>query len=113
MRKSNQRKKELGQANREAFESAGLTYEGKSIKKIGKATGFGHAHITNLIRKYYEEGLQAISEKHYAGNRRNMNIDEKVMPWSRHPKQADEEEIASSKNKQQAYPDDLKLCPLL
>ena len=162
MRKSNQRKKELGQANREAFESAGLTYEGKSIKKIGKATGFGHAHITNLIRKYYEEGLQAISEKHYTGNRRNMSIDKEVAflepycqrseqgtrtgcPRNRsglceesriqHWQQSDlsnaeatwlakshaseqasetsQEEIASSKNKQQAYPDDLKLCPLL
>ena len=31
-----------------------------------------------------------------------MNIDEKVMPWSRHPKQADEEEIASLKNQAKA-----------
>lgn len=124
-----------------------LRYEGRSIKEIEEATGFGHAHITNLIRKYFEEGLQAISEKHYAGNHRNMSIDEeaaflepyrqlaeqghildvreieaayvekvghsigssqiyrvlkrhgwrKVMPRSRHPKRASEEEIASSK----------------
>ena len=78
-------------------------YEGTSIKETGKATGFGHAHITNLIRKYYGEGLQAISEKHYAGNRRNMNIDEKVMPWSRYSKQADEEEIASLKKSSKGY----------
>ena len=53
-------------------------YEGTSIKETGKATGFGYAHITSLIRKYYGEGLQAISEKHYTGNRRNMSIDKEV-----------------------------------
>ena len=55
-----------------------LRYEGKSLKKIGEATGFHHAHISNLIRKYFEEGLQAISKKHYAGNRRNMSIEEEA-----------------------------------
>ena len=55
-----------------------LRYEGKSLKEIEDATGFRHAHISNLIRKYFEEGLQAISEKHYAGNRRNMSIEEET-----------------------------------
>lgn len=124
-----------------------LRCEGKRMKEIAEATGFGHAHITNLIRKYFEEGLPAISEKHYAGNRRNMSVEQeaallepyrqlaeqgqivdvreieasyveevghsigssqiyrvlkrhgwrKVMPRSKHPKRASEEEIASSK----------------
>ena len=55
-----------------------LRYEGKGLKEIGEATGFHHAHISNLIRKYFEEGLQAISEKHYTGNRRNMSIEEET-----------------------------------
>lgn len=121
--------------------------EGKRLREIAEATGYGHAHITNLIRKYFEEGLSAISEKHYGGNHRNMSVEEeadflepyqqqaeegrilnvgeieaaykekvghsigssqiyrvlqrhgwrKVMPRSRHPKKASEEEIASSK----------------
>ena len=124
-----------------------LRYEGKKLDKIAAATGFRHAHISNLIRKYFEEGLAAIAEKHYRGNRRNMSIEEeaaflepyrqeaeeghildtgaiksayeekvghkigngqiyrvlarhgwrKVMPRSRHPKKASEEDIASSK----------------
>ena len=53
-----------------------LRCEGKSLKEIASATGFHHAHISNLIRKYFEEGLQAVSEKHYSGNRRNMSIEE-------------------------------------
>ena len=55
-----------------------LRYEGKSLEEIANATGFHHAHISNLIRKYFEEGLQAISEKHYVGNRRNMSIEEET-----------------------------------
>ena len=121
--------------------------EGKRLREIAEATGYGHALITNLIRKYFEEGLSAVSEKHYGGNHRNMSVEEeadflepyqqraekgqilkvgeieaayeekvghsigssqiyrvlqrhgwrKVMPRSRHPKKASEEEIASSK----------------
>lgn len=52
-----------------------LRCEGKSLKEIASATGFRHAHISNLIRKYHVEGLQAVSEKHYPGNRRNMSIE--------------------------------------
>ena len=105
-------------------------------------------YVSNLIRKYFEEGLASVAEKHYRGNRRNMsaeqeaefleqyrhqaeqghvlNIQEiakayekevghsvgnsqiyrvlhrhewrKVMPRSKHPKKASEEEIAASKN---------------
>ena len=53
-----------------------LRYEGKRLDEIAEATGFHHAHISNLIRKYFEEGLSAVSEKHYTGNRRNMSIEE-------------------------------------
>ena len=45
-----------------------LRCEGKNLKEIASITGFRHAHISNLIRKYHEEGLQAVSEKHYFGN---------------------------------------------
>ena len=50
--------------------------EGKTLEEISSATGFHRSHISNLIRKYFEEGLASISEKHYSGNRRNMSIDE-------------------------------------
>ena len=50
--------------------------EGKTLEEISRATGFHRSHISNLIRKYFEEGLASISEKHYSGNRRNMSIEE-------------------------------------
>ena len=50
--------------------------EGKTLEEISRVTGFHRSHISNLIRKYFEEGLASISEKHYSGNRRNMSMDE-------------------------------------
>ena len=50
--------------------------DGKTLEEISRATGFHRSHISNLIRKYFEEGLAAVSEKHYTGNRRNMSMEE-------------------------------------
>ena len=70
-----------------------LRYEGKSLKEIAAATGFRHAHISNLIRKYFEEGLASISEKHYTGNRRNMSIEEETAFLEPYRQQAEEGHI--------------------
>lgn len=53
-----------------------LRCEGKRLGEIAAATGFHRSHVSNLIRKYFEEGLMSVSEKHYSGNRRNMSIEE-------------------------------------
>ena len=45
-------------------------------KEIAEKTGFHRSHVSNLIKKYFEEGLGAISEKHYVGNRKNMSYEE-------------------------------------
>jgi len=55
-----------------------LRCEGKSLNEIATATGFHRSHVSNLIRKYFEEGLESVSEKHYPGNRRNMSFDEET-----------------------------------
>ena len=52
--------------------------EGKSLNEIATATGFHRSHVSNLIRKYFEEGLESVSEKHYPGNRRNMSYEEET-----------------------------------
>ena len=49
---------------------------GKTSEKISSAAGFHRSHISNLVRKYFDEGLASISEKHYSGNWRNMSIEE-------------------------------------
>ena len=124
-----------------------LRAKGANAKEVAEATGFHAAYVTQLVAKYREHGLEAISGNHYGGNYRNMSVAEeacilapfkerakkgelveiseiakayqsavdhpvsrgqiyfvlhrhgwrKVMPRSRHPKKASEEEIAASK----------------
>ena len=52
--------------------------DGKTLKEISRVTGFHRSYVSNLIRKYFEEGLASVSEKHYTGNRRNMSIEEET-----------------------------------
>ena len=55
-----------------------LRSKGKGLGETADLTGFHHSRVSNLIRKYFEEGLHAVSEKHYPGNRRNMSIEEEA-----------------------------------
>jgi transposase len=123
--------------------------EGKQSNEIAQATEYHPAYISELVSKYCNEGLSAIIDNHYHGNRRNMSFDEekalletfksaaeagqivevseikkayeeaihrsldssrgqiyrvldrhdwrKVMPRSKHPNKASDEEIESSK----------------
>ena len=124
-----------------------LRAKGASAEDAAAAAGFHAAYISQLVAKYRDNGLEAISGNHYGGNRRNMSVEEeaailapfkeraekgelvevseiakayqaavdhpvsngqiyfvlhrhgwrKVMPRSKHPKKASEEEIAASK----------------
>ena len=124
-----------------------LRAKGASTEDAAAAAGFHAAYISQLVAKYRDNGLEAISGNHYGGNRRNMSVEEeaailapfkerakkgelvevseiakayqaavdhpvsngqiyfvlhrhgwrKVMPRSKHPKKASEEEIAASK----------------
>lgn len=124
-----------------------LRAKGATAKEVAEATGFHAAYVTQLVAKYREYGLEAITGNHYGGNHRNMSVEEeagilapfkaraekgelveiseiarayqsavdhpvsrgqiyfvlhrhgwrKVMPRSKHPKKASDEEIAASK----------------
>ena len=60
------------------LEVLSMRCDGKTLEEISGVTGFHRSHISNLIRKYFEEGVASISEKHYTGNRRNMSIEEET-----------------------------------
>ena len=53
-----------------------LRCKGMTQKDIAEATGFHRSHVSNLIKKYFEEGIASIAEKHYLGNRRNLSYEE-------------------------------------
>ncbi len=80
-----------------------LRYEGKKLDEIAAATGFHHAHISNLIRKYFEEGLPAIAEKHYKGNRRNMSIEEEAAFLEPYRQEAEAGHILETGELKRAY----------
>ena len=143
-----QRRKENKDKRAEArLKALELRANGASAKEVAEATGFHAAYVTQLVAKYREYGLEAISGNHYGGNHRNMSVEEeagilapfkaraengelveiseiakayqsavdhpvsrgqiyfvlhrhgwrKVMPRSKHPKKASEEEITASK----------------
>ena len=50
--------------------------EGKTRKEIQIVTSFTPVYISNLVTRYCREGLGAIVESHYKGNRRNMSYEE-------------------------------------
>ena len=124
-----------------------LRAKGQKAKEVANATGFHSAYVTQLVAKYRDHGLEAITGNHYGGNHRNMSEQKeaeilapfkaqaekgemvevgeiakayqdavghpvgkgqiycvlhrhgwrKVMPRSKHPKKANEEDIESSK----------------
>ena len=80
-----------------------LRYEGKKLEEIAAATGYHHAHISNLIRKYFEEGLPAIGEKHYSGNRRNMSKEEEAAFLEPYREQAEAGHILDTGEIKRAY----------
>jgi len=53
-----------------------LRSEGKKCAEIGVITGFHPSYVSHLVSIYYNQGLPAIIENHYAGNRRNMSLEE-------------------------------------
>ena len=72
----NARKKVRDKQLDKRLEVLELRSEGKTQKEIAEKTGFHRSHVCNLIKKYFEEGLSSVAEKHYAGNRRNMSYEE-------------------------------------
>ena len=53
-----------------------LRCKGMTQKEIAEKTGYHRSHVSNLLKKYFEEGLSSIAEKHYSGNRRNLSYEE-------------------------------------
>lgn len=55
-----------------------LRCNGVGQKEIAEKTGYHQSHVCNLIKLYFEKGLQAVAETHYGGNRRNISSDEET-----------------------------------
>ena len=77
--------------------------DGKKQKEIAEVTGFARSHVCSIIRKYFEEGLTAISEKHYKSNRCNMSFEEEEKFLASYSEQAKQGHILCVKEIEAAY----------
>ena len=53
-----------------------LRAKGNTGKEIAEITGYNPWYVSKLAAKYHSGGLNAITESHYGGNRRNMTFEE-------------------------------------
>lgn len=55
-----------------------LRAEGKNISDVVAITGYSRSQVNKLIASYCNEGLSAIVDNHYGGNRRNMSVEDEA-----------------------------------
>lgn len=76
---------------------------GKTLKQIAQATEYNSAYVSQLVSKYCNQGLSAIIENHYAGNRRNMSYDEEEAFLAEYKEQAERGQIIEVSAIKSAY----------
>lgn len=70
-----------------------LRTQDKELAKIAEATGYHPAYVSKLVSIYCNQGLSAIIENHYAGNRRNMSFAEEEAFLAGYKKLAEQGQI--------------------
>lgn len=80
-----------------------LRAKGNSASEVAKATGFHAAYITQLVAKYRDHGLEAISGNHYGGNRRNMSMKQEAEILAPFKARAEKGEIVEISEIKAAY----------
>lgn len=60
---------------------------------VSVKTGFCKQYITDLTAAYQRDGLSAIVENHYSGNRRNMSFEEEAALLSQFEEQAEKGQL--------------------
>ena len=64
--------------------------EGMKLEEIAKQTGYQRCTVSVLIRKYFQNGLEAIVGNHCGGNRRNMSIEQEAALLEKHREKAEQ-----------------------
>ena len=74
-----------------------LRAKGQKAEDVARATGFHPAYVTQLVAKYRNQGLEAISGNHYGGNHRNMSEEKEAAILAPFKRQAEKGEIIETK----------------
>ena len=97
------RKKNRDKKIEKRLEVLEMRCDGVSQAAIVEKTGFHRSHVCNLIRKYHEEGMSAIIENHYTGNRRNMTFEEEENFLEQYFRQAELGQLLDVREMANAY----------
>ena len=77
--------------------------EGKSLEEISEETGYHISTASKLIARYMRDGISAIAENHYKGNRRNMSFEEEAAILAPFIERAERGEMVDIKEIAAAY----------
>lgn len=77
--------------------------EGKSLEEISEKTGYHISTASKLIARYMRDGISAIAENHYKGNRRNMSFEEEAAILTPFIERAERGELVDIKEIAAAY----------
>ena len=77
--------------------------EGKSLEEISEKTGYHLSTASKLIARYMRDGISAIAENHYKGNRRNMSFEEEAAILAPFIERAERGEMVDIKEIAAAY----------
>lgn len=80
-----------------------LRAKGANGNEVSEATGFHSAYVSQLVNKYRNHGIEAISGNHYGGNHRNMSIEEEAAILAPFRERAEKGEIIEIKEIEAAY----------
>lgn len=80
-----------------------LRAKGQKAEDVARATGFHPAYVTQLVAKYRNQGLEAISGNHYGGNHRNMSEEKEAAILAPFKRQAEKGEIIETKELAEVY----------
>ncbi len=80
-----------------------LRAEGTEVNEIAQITGYSRSYVNKLIATYCKEGIGAIVENHYAGNRRNMSLEEEAALLETFRQKAEQGQIIEVREIKTAY----------
>lgn len=80
-----------------------LRAEGTEVNEIAKIAGYSRSYVNRLIATYCKEGIGAIVENHYAGNRRNMSLEEEAALLETFKQKAEQGQIIEVREIKAAY----------
>lgn len=85
------------------LEALEMRAKGAISKEVSVATGFHAAYVTQLVAKYRDHGLDAISGNHYGGNHRNMSVEEEATIIAPFKERAEKGELVEVSEIAKAY----------